>query len=90
MKIYIAGKITDDPDYKAKFNVAAKSFPSTDTILLPSTLPARMAKADYMRICFAMIDSADKAAFIPDWKDSPGARVEHDYCRYVGKPIIYL
>lgn len=78
MKIYIAGKITGDKNYKAKFTRAAHKFRTTDTIITPSVLPERgISKADYMRICFAMIDS-------------PGATVEHGYCRYIGKPIIYL
>ena len=90
MKIYIAGKITGDPDCKAKFERAANEYLRSDVILSPAVLPGRMTPADYMRICFAMIDSADVVAFIPDWQDSPGARLEHDYCCYVGKSIEYL
>ena len=89
MKIYIAGKITGDPNYKEKFAAAAKKFANT-VVMLPSVLPANMQPSDYMRICFAMIDSADKVAFLPDWRDSPGALLEHEYCRYIGKSIIYL
>lgn len=89
IKIYIAGKITDEPDYKTNFQLGANKFPN-HIILMPSVLPEKMTRADYMRICFAMIDSADKVAFLPNWKESPGAQVEHEYCRYIGKVIIYL
>ena len=44
-----------------------------------------MDSADYMRICFAMIDCADIVGFLRDWEDSPGARLEQSYCRYIGK-----
>lgn len=46
-----------------------------------------MQSADYMRICFAMIDTADVVAFLPDFKQSAGAEVEHAYCRYIDKNI---
>lgn len=90
MKIYIAGKITGDPNYKTKFEQAANEYLRSDVILLPTVLPGRMTPADYMRICFAMIDSADVVAFLPDWQDSPGARLEHDYCEYISKRIEHL
>ena len=91
MKIYIAGKITDDFGYKQKFASYTRAVEGEGyTVMNPAVLPAGMASADYMRICFAMIDSADVVAFLPDWKDSPGARLEQDYCCYVGKHIEYL
>ena len=58
LKVYIAGKITGDPEHKRKF--------------------------------LAMIDSADMVAFLPDWEDSPGARLEHDYCEHVGKRLFHV
>jgi len=90
MKVYLAGKITDDPNYKAKFARATYKFPA-DTVISPAVLPSKgLSKGDYMRICFAMIDSADVVAFLPDWKESLGATVEHEYCQYIGKPILYI
>lgn len=87
-KIYIAGKITGDPDYKTKFNAAAEAYQKKGyTVLNPSWMPQGMQKADYMRICFAMIDAADVVAFLPDFKQSAGAEVEHAYCRYIDKNI---
>lgn len=47
-------------------------------------------KADYMRICFAMLESADAAVFLPDWEDSPGAQLEKHWCEYVGKKMVFL
>ena len=41
-------------------------------------------------MCFAMLDSADMAAFLPDWAESPGARLEMHWCEYVGKDLIIL
>ena len=67
-KIYIAGKITGDPDYKAKFEAAAEAYKKKGyTVLYPSWMPVGMQPADYMRICFAMIDTADVVAFLPGY-----------------------
>lgn len=88
-KIYIAGKISGDPDYREKFERCARHYEEQGHIVLnPAALPERMSKSDYMRICLAMIDVADVVVFLPDAANSEGARLEWDYCRYIGKPII--
>ena len=74
MKIYIAGKITGDPYYKAKFARAAADIADAGhTPINPALQPEGMSNADYMRISFAQLDSADAVAFLPDWEDSNGA-----------------
>lgn len=88
-KLYIAGKITGDPDYKAKFEAAAEAYKKKGyAVLCPSWMPAGMQPADYMRICFAMIDTADVVAFLPGFSKSPGARLEAEYCFYTDKNTI--
>lgn len=88
MKIYIAGKITGDPYYKAKFARAAADIADAGhTPINPAMQPEGMSNADYMRISFAQLDSADAVAFLPDWADSKGARIEHLLVEYTGKPM---
>lgn len=90
-KIYIAGKITGDENYKQKFEEAEKELQKMGyAVLSPAVLAAGMTPADYMRICFAMIDTADEVCFLPDWKKSKGAQLEHAYCEYIGKEIYYV
>lgn len=85
-KIYIAGKITGDPDYKAKFAMAEKFYKERGyTVLNPSLLPEGMLPADYMRICLSMIDTADIVAFLPGYETSHGAQLELQYCLYTDK-----
>lgn len=87
MKIYIAGKITGDSGYREKFEKVAAELEARGNIALrPSALPEGMDRADYMKICFAMIDVADMVVFLPDMADSEGTLVELMYCRYIGKP----
>ena len=51
VKIYIAGKITGDKRYKAKFAAAEKNLQAAGHVVLnPATLPAGLEQADYMRI----------------------------------------
>lgn len=87
MKIYIAGKITGDPKYRDRFRGEAEKLEGMGHIVLnPAELPEGMSKAEYMRICFAMIDCADTVFLLPGWQGSPGAQLELAYCSYIGKP----
>lgn len=89
MKIYIAGKITGEPNYKEKFDIAATSLEAQGHIVLnPAELPEGMLPADYMRICFAMIDTADAIYLIKGWYSSSGASIERNYAMYTGKSIL--
>lgn len=92
MKVYLAGKITGDPNYREKFAEAAKKLEERAgvTVISPAVTPEGLKKADYMRICFAMLESADTAVFLPDWEDSPGAQLEKHWCEYVGKKMVFL
>jgi len=91
VKIYIAGKITGDINYKAKFDVVAKALEDTGHIPLnPAILPVGMENSDYMRICYAMIDISDAVYFLPDALFSRGASLEWDYCDYTDKPVYDL
>lgn len=86
-KIYIAGKITGDPNYKEKFaNMESELLKMPGTVIInPAKLPQGLTPADYARICFAMIESSNIVVFAPDYKESQGALLEMQYCRYIGK-----
>lgn len=91
MKIYIAGKITCDPGYKAKFEAARAELERQGyTVLSPSVLPVGLTDADYMHICFAMIERADAVTFLPDYTESRGGMLEWMWCHYIGKQTMYL
>ena len=88
-KVYIAGKITGDENYREKFGNAKEILERLGyTVLSPAVLPEGMQAADYMRICFAMIDTADDVVFLEDYQQSPGALLEYQYCFYIGKPMV--
>ena len=90
MKIYIAGKITGLGDYRVFFTETKRELTGKGHIVLnPAELPEGMTPGDYMRICFAMIDTADAVYFMRGYRESRGAMVEMEYCKYIGKPIIH-
>lgn len=91
MKVYIAGKITGNENYKAEFAEAEKKLRTLGHIPLnPAVLPEGLEKADYMRICLAMLDSADAIALMLNWTGSPGANIELSLAMYTGKKQIDL
>ena len=88
--IYIAGPITGVCDYRTEFGRYADAIRAMGyAVLNPARLPEGMTNAQYMRICLAMIDSADAVLFMSEWRESPGATLEHRYCEYTGKPHIH-
>jgi nucleoside 2-deoxyribosyltransferase len=88
--VYIAGPITGVPGYHAEFGAAEARLAGAGYIPLnPARLPEGMTKAQYMRICFAMIDSADAVLLLPGSYKSDGCTVEYTYAKYIGKPTAH-
>lgn len=52
MKVYLAGKITGDPNYREKFAAAAKKLEERAgvTVISPAVTPEGLKKADYMHL----------------------------------------
>ena len=92
VKIYIAGKITGDRKYRAKFREAAKALEALGHVVLnPAILPAGLEELDYMRITLAMLEASDLAVFLPDYRESAGAMIEWAWCHRTGKDCaLYL
>lgn len=86
MKIYLAGKIAGDRKYRAKFREAARALEAEGHVVLnPATLPDGLTDVDYMQIGMAMLNAAELAVFLPDYRESRGAMVEWAWCQRTGK-----
>ncbi len=89
LKAYLAGPIRGVADYKERFKKAKRFYKDCGyAVLDPSTLPEGMEQADYMRICFAMIQSANIVQMLPGWEESEGATLEKAYADMVGITVM--
>ena len=76
MKIYIAGKITGDPNYREKFTEVAKELRQRgDSVMNPACL------SEDKEFC------CDATVLLPDWQDSRGARIELQTAESLGHKI---
>lgn len=90
MKYYIAGKITNNPNYRQQFAEAEKQLlQEGHHVMNPAALPYGFDYEDYMTVCFAMIDVCEALYMLDGWTDSPGANREHERARATGKRIDY-
>ena len=88
MKVYIAGKITGNPNFMADFQKVEDALLAQGHVVLnPAKLPKGLTQADYMRICFSEIDSSEAIALLDNWEQSEGATVERLYAKKIGKLI---
>lgn len=92
MTIYIAGKITGDPDYKEKFNSYQKMLEERGHIVLnPAVLPSEgFSYAAYMRMSAAMLRECEAVCFLPDWAESNGAMSEFKKAAKAQKVIYFV
>lgn len=79
MKIYIAGKITGDKHYKRKFRKYEKKLTRLGhSVMSPAWLGAskEFTWEHYMAVSRSMQEVCEGVFFLPDWRESAGARQE--------------
>lgn len=91
MKVYIAGKIRGDKNYKAKFEEAEAYLKALGhSVMNPAVLPSSgFRHEEYMKICLAMLETCDAVYMLPDWRKSKGARAEYKFASKKGKAIMF-
>ena len=76
--LYLAGKITGDPYYFTKFYNAQKKLEECGFIVVnPALLPAEGFTWEAICVCPALcLAECAEVCFLPDWKESKGAKYE--------------
>ena len=91
--VYLAGKITNDPDYKENFKEAEDYFNSLGgyVVLSPTILPDKgFEYYAYIRMSMAMLNECEAVCMIPGWHESQGAKSEYEYATTMGREIFYF
>ena len=91
MKIYIAGPMSDIPNFNRDEFIAAGCLNRRQghTVINPAILPDGLSQFEYMDICTAMLRCADAIYLLRDWQKSAGARAEHALAEKLGLQIIF-
>jgi hypothetical protein len=90
MKLYIAGKITGDNNYKEKFAKKEKELEKFHNVVNP----VKLCKDDWdwktcMKKCIVSLVECDKVYFLADYKESRGAMIEFNIARNLGMEMIF-
>lgn len=91
--VYICGPITSGggsiAENKAAFFKAAELLESKNCVVLHTAgLPLGLTERDYMRISFAMLESANVVYVLPRSERSSGAQAEIAYATKLGLKIV--
>ena len=102
VKVYIAGKITGEPvnECVEKFKLAQDTIRgfcklqnwAENHVVTPFDLPGitfGISHHKAMEICLEALKECDIIYMLNDWKDSPGARMEHELALKSNKEIMY-
>lgn len=89
-KIYLSGPITGTTDYKERFKAKREELEAQGYVVLdPTYILADLSWMDYMTIDLAMLEISDVVYMMKDWKQSAGAKWEHEKALIWEIPIIY-
>ncbi len=89
--VFLSGKITGDPNYRAKFEAAAQELTAAGfAVMNPATLPDGYEYDAYIRICNVMLDESEAVCFLLDYLTSSGALQELLRAHQKHKEIIYF
>ena len=89
MKIYIAGSITNNPEYKEQFAAAEKKLITEGHAVINPVKNAGFEYKEYIDMGLCELMRCDAIYLLSGWEKSNGARLEIIYASTVGLQIIY-
>ena len=96
MRVYIAGPISNEPDYIKKFEKAKhqiKSMLPDCEVINPAKLSEVLPKGkhyEYLQICYKLIAITDVEVLLPNWNSSIGAIKEQVFAKTKNIPVFEL
>lgn len=90
MIVYLAGRISGDGGYRAKFADAEMALRELGHVVLnPAMLPNGLEYEAYMAIGNQMLLAADAICLLPDWQSSAGVQRERTVAMKNHKSILH-
>lgn len=89
--VYVVGSISNDPNYKEKFQEAYNYLKSLGytKIIIPTCVPDTLPYSRYAPISIGFVQASDIVYVLKDWKKSKGAKAEVAYAEMSGRAVFY-